>query len=362
METTFKNKKSINKNLNPFVILLFLILAIYSLSLVFVLVWGFITSLKNVADFEGYTDKANVLGLPRLEYWIEYVRDEYGRYVIDPETGERVTKPLSIFTNYVSVFKFFMGATAEDPVGNFWTGGSVAANKYYYLGLYLQKPVMEDGYASFFDLLANTILYTVGGALIIALVPAIVGYLCAKYPYKFSSLCYTITVVVMILPLVSSTPARITFLKRIYLFDTIVGDWIVNMTFTNMYFLVFYGFFQGMSGTYAEAAEVDGASQFRTLVTIIMPLAVKMMTTVILIYFIARWNDYNTPLMYLPSKPTIALAIYKLANSTNSGGGAFSAIPARIAAAMFVAIPMVILFICLKDKLLGNISMGGLKE
>ena len=36
--------------------------------------------------------------------------------------------------------------------------------------------------------------------------------------------------------------------------------------------------------------------------------------------------------------------------------------PAKIAATMTVALPMIILFICVKDRLLGNISMGGIKE
>ena len=353
MATAYKNKKSINKNLNPFVIILFLILLVYSLSLVFVLGWGLLTSLKSKADFEGNQSATggNILGLPNLDNWYTFVEDK---------DGFVVKQKVSMFTNYISVWKYFM--VDGDGNSNFFTGGTIAANKFYFVGLYLQNEVNTPGTASFFELLLTTVLYTVGGALIIALVPALVGYLCAKYPYKFSSLCYSITIFVMILPIVSSTPARITLLKRLNLFDSIIGDWMVNMTFTNMYFLVFYGFFQGMSGTYAEAAEVDGASQFRTLVTIIMPLAVKMMTTVILIYFIARWNDYNTPLMYLPGHPTIALAIYNLANKTNIQGAAFSSIPARVAAAMFIAIPMIILFICVKDRLLGNISMGGIKE
>ena len=45
------------------------------------------------------------------------------------------------------------------------------------------------------------------------------------------------------------------------------GDfWITNLTFTNMYFLVFYAFFYGLSDTYSEAAEiVNGAGVINTV-------------------------------------------------------------------------------------------------
>ncbi|MBR6737590.1 MAG: carbohydrate ABC transporter permease [Clostridia bacterium] len=326
MDTAFKNKKSLNKNLNPFVIFLFVVLLIYSLTLIFMISWGFMTSLKNEYDFHGGRGHiANYLGLPRFSIW----------------------KDKSVFTNYESVMGYF-------------NGGTIPANKNYWYGFNLDIDMTKSGYAKFIDLLSNSILYAICGSVVIALVPALVGYLCAKYPYKFSSLIYTITIVVMVLPLVSATPSKIVLMQRLCIFDTIYGDVIVNMMFPNMYFLVFYAFFQGVSGTYSEAAEVDGASQFRILVTIVMPLAVKMMTTVILIYFIGRWNDYATPLLYLPSHPTLSLAVQQVIQGSNIEG--MTGTPAKIAATMTVALPMIILFICVKDRLLGNISMGGIKE
>ena len=164
----------------------------------------------------------------------------------------------------------------------------------------------------------------------------------------------------MVLPLVGADPSRMRLMKQLYLFDSMIGDFIVNFTFTNVYFLVFYAYYQGMSGTYSEAAEIDGASQFRTLFSIILPLAVKMMGTVILIFFIKRWNQYNWQMLYLPNTWMIAYRIY-LITSINPNILNHST-PTIMAAAMILAIPILILFIIFKDKIMGNVSMGGLKE
>lgn len=320
---TYKVAKSRNKNLNVAVIIVFTILLVYTLFLIFMLCWGFMTSFKSYRDFQ--TD-GNVLGLPNLERW-------------NTKKGEH------LFYNYQTVIENF----------------ELTQNAYYYTGLNLDTLVKAKSTTGILGTVWNSFLYAFVGSVIIAFVPAVVGYVCAKYPYRWSTVMYSIVITVMVLPIVGTTPARITLMRRLGIFNEIWGDWIVCLTFTNMYFLVFYAFFQGMSGTYAEAAEVDGASQFRTMVNICMPLASKMIVTIILIFFISRWNDYNTPLLMMPTKPTIAYAIYDLVTlSTNAGH--LKAPPAQIAACMFLAIPMLILFVCLKDKLMGNLSMGGIKE
>ena len=136
------------------------------------------------------------------------------------------------------------------------------------------------------------------------------------------------------------------------------GDFIVNFTFANMYFLVFYAFYSGVSGTFAEAAEVDGASQLRTMIQIIMPLASKMILTVVLIFFIGRWNNYATPLVYMPNKWMISYRLYIITIYQDKVGGD----PAKIAGAMIIVVPILIIFILLRNKIMGNVSMGGIKE
>lgn len=143
------------------------------------------------------------------------------------------------------------------------------------------------------------------------------------------------------------------------MYDTIWGMWIKSFTFANSYFLIFHAFFSGVSDTYTEAAQLDGASQFRILWTIYVPLASKTITTVFLLLFVANYNDYNTSLLYIPTHPTLAYAVWYF--SRGMGGGSENP-PFNFAASMTLALPMVILFVFFKKKLMGDISLGGIKE
>ena len=162
----------------------------------------------------------------------------------------------------------------------------------------------------------------------------------------------------MVMPMVGNTTAMITLMRRFCIYDTIWGMWLKGLTFANTYFLIFYAFFSGTSDTYAEAAQLDGASYFRVMFTIYLPLAIKTISTVFLLQFVAMYNDYNTSLLYIPTHPTLAYAVLIFGGQFNSGAD----VPFNFAAAMALATPMVIVFVIFKNKLMGNISVGGVKE
>jgi len=89
-----------------------------------------------------------------------------------------------------------------------------------------------------------------------------------------------------------------------------------------------------------------------------MPLAKNTFFTVMLINFIMYWNDYQTPLIYLPSHPTIALGMYRMSYTAINE---LATIPMRMTAAVFMLIPTLVLFSCFHKRLLGNLTMGGIK-
>ena len=336
MEKTIKVKKS-NRNMNAFVILLLVVLIVYVCLFSFLIIFGTINSFK---PYKQYDRDLDFLGLPSYNDPLYTDPKQEGRPIYFPHP----------FYNFEVVYKT-IPAQRGAPVTRYYAG--FAMND-------LMPKYIRNPNTSFLKIVWNSFFYAFAGSVVIAIVPAVVGYLAAKYPYKFSGLLYGITITVMILPIVGSDPSRIRLMQQLYLFDTMIGDFIVNFTFTNVYFLVFYAYYQGMSGTFAEAAEIDGASQLRTLISIVLPLAVKMMGTVLLIFFINRWNSYNWQMIYMPNIWMIAWRVYDITsinpqilnNST----------PACIAAAMILALPIIIIFVILKDKIMGNISMGGLKE
>lgn len=208
------------------------------------------------------------------------------------------------------------------------------------------------------DIIIYTILYTVGGAFVSALVPCFVAYVVAKFKNFVSKILYTIVIVTMIVPIIGNQPAMIKVMMTLNIYDTIFGAWILRANFLGMYFLIFVSAFKALSDNYMEAAYIDGASEWRVLLTIMFPLVKTIFFTVMLIQFVDCWNDYGIPLLYIPSHPTIAYGVYRMSNTVVTG---LSSPPMKMAACAIMVIPTVTLFIIFKDKLMGNLSMGGIK-
>ena len=324
---TRSTKKTVTVTKVVFVIL-FVVLALYALIMLSSLLWGLITSLKSSNDFENF---GNVIGFPNIGV-------EGTPYAGIPSGRDALLK----LANYKIVLEKF-----------------VITRRAVYYGLGPEQ-IVHTCKAGFGELLVNTLLYTVGGALIYAIMPALTAYLCAKYPYKLSAILVVVYTLMMCMPIVGSTPFELTFLRNTGLYDNIIGNYIQKMTGSGMYFFVYLAYFKGTSETYREAAQIDGASQFRIMTTIYFPLAIKIIATVFLIQFVALWNDYQTPLLYLPTHPTLAYAVYYV--SYEAFEPALYHTPPRIAGLMLLAVPIVILFAIFKDKLMGDISLGGIKE
>ncbi len=332
VENTSPVKKQIKKDkkkivLNPYSIIVGIALIIYTISFVVPLLWGFMTSLKSFTQF-----KVDKVGLPNMQFWAS---DPYYKN--------------NIFGNYLTAFKYMV---------------DIPFKSQYIVGLFNKELIKASVEVGILECTINTFLYALGSSITFLIVTIFVGYLCAKYKYKFSNFVYGIVIFCMVMPLTNTQPAMIELLRKLRIFNTHPSMWLTGASFRSMYFLIFYGFFKDLPDTYNEAAEIDGASQFATMLRICIPLSAKMITTILLIQFVASWNNYSVPMIYLPTKPTLASFIYTLAgnNTGYATSGAFNWVPIKVACLMCLALPILILFVFLKDKLMGNISIGGIKE
>jgi ABC-type glycerol-3-phosphate transport system permease component len=284
--------------ISPLNITIFAVLSLYVVSMVVLLGWGFLTSFKSQSEF-----RLNIMGLPKEWVW-----------------------------NYTTVFEKF------------------------------QYPVTDETgrrYVDVFGMLGNTILYAGGCAVTQTMTPCLVAYCCARYRYKLSEVIPYVVITVMTLSIAGSLPSEIQMARLFGLYDQIWGLWIMKCNFLGMYFLVFFASFQSLPKDFAEAARMDGASNFRILFQISLPMVRNTFFVVLLLKFIDFWNDYQTPMIYLRSFPTAALGIYSFSFSY---GTQSSWPPMKITGSMILLLPVLIVFLCFHDKMIGNVSMGGIKE
>lgn len=308
---------------------MFGLMLLYTLSLLLLLYFGVLTSLKSQFDFSiGNNGLGNVIGFPDLSAFGAKDALLFGNY------------GTILFGEGDEVFKVVF------DVPSYFKGTTLVYGK-------------TNASATIGEMLWNSVLYVVGGAFFLTIGRMIMGYMCAMYKNPVSKFIYGMAVVTMIIPIVGTTPAMLTLMRNIGLYDTFIGNYIQKFSYEGMYYLIFFEFFCSMPLSYKEAAEIDGASQFRVMFSIYFPLAMKMFGTIFLINAITLWNDYNTVLLYLPSHPTLAYGVYL---ATGRGGTDRTPRTQSISAAMLLAIPTMVIFFIFKDKLMGNLSMGGLKE
>ncbi len=298
-------KKSIIKKSFDWTIIvfgvIFFVLLLFSLSIISALYYAVITALKGDMDLV-------------LNYGFEF--------------------PVEIaFDNFVKIFNSFkVNAPTTDGLG-----------------------MVEVGFIS---IVINSVIYVVGCTLVGTLVPCIVAYLTARFKYKFNAVVYWVVILSMILPIVGNVPSMLIVLDKLNLYNNFVGMIVMKAHFLTPYFLVFHSTFRTIPADYSEAAKIDGAGNTRIMFLIMFPLVKNMILIIGLMNFIALWNDYTTILYYLPSYPNLAYSLYLFKIETANG---LSSTNMRLMGCVIAFVPTLIMFLCFKKQLIGNLSLGGIK-
>ena len=197
----------------------------------------------------------------------------------------------------------------------------------------------------------NSLWYAGGTALLGVIYPSITAYLLAKYKFPGRNALYAYAVVTMMLPIMGSAASSIKFYRMIGVLDT---NWMIFMLASSFgeNFLILYACFKGVSWSYAESAFIDGAGHFTVWLKVMLPQMKGPMTALFVTGFIARWSDTDTALLFMRTHPTIASGLYEY-----SVRDAYN-IPVLFAGFVISAIPILLLFLCFRDKIM-DIQMGG---
>ncbi len=233
---------------------------------------------------------------------------------------------------------------------------------------YSQGTVRGIQFGGVANLYLNSIIFALGGALVNVSVTCLTAYLVARYDFLYSKIIYAIVILVMVIPIVGAQASEIVMLNKLNLYDKRFTFVALKASFVGIYFLVFYETFKGIPKSYSEAAMMDGAGFIGIMVKICFPLAINVFTTILLITFVQYWNDYQLAYLYMPHYPTLSYYLF-IINQTNGGdrvtvnGETFymGRQGVKMAAVMLTMLPILVLFLSLHEKLMSNVSIGGIK-
>ena len=136
--------------------------------------------------------------------------------------------------------------------------------------------------------------------------------------------------------------------------------------------IIMRSFFYDIPDSLRESAEIDGASFFRILWSIYLPLSKPVMATLALFYAVGRWNGYSDALMYMKNKDfyPLQLLLYNILNNINnvevatqegfSTPGLADSLKAAIV--MFSTVPILCIYPFLQKYFIHGVTLGAVKE
>ena len=263
----------------------------------------------------------------------------------------------------VPVAWVFMASVKENSefYGNPWTLPK---------GLYFQNFADAFTKASMGSYMINSVIITVLALLLLLVIALPAAYTLARYKFMGSKL---LNIAFMAGLFINVNYIVVPIFLMLVDADKVMKSWLGSGLFLNNLFVtalvyastalpftiyLLSGFFVTIPKDYEEAAFVDGSGYFRTMVTIMMPMAKPSIITVILFNFLSFWNEYIISMTLLTKEnKTLPVGLMQLMQAQKAAAN-YGQLYAGL---VIVMLPTLILYMMMQKKLTQGMSLRGLK-
>lgn len=230
---------------------------------------------------------------------------------------------------------------------------------------WLPNPITIQSFISvfikmdFMQYLENTIVISVLPVIGQLISVPLVVYSMTKINWKGAKIIFTLVLITMMIPWqVTQIPMFTTWTK--YGFVNTIIPLVLPAFFGSPYYIyLMRQFMKGISNSLLDAARIDGAGDITVLYRIIMPLCKPILVTVGLLVFIAAWNDFNGPLMYLQQsdKYTLSVGLQNVMSDITLK----KQFDLVMAAVTLFSLPLIVVFAIFQKQFISGIAAGGVK-
>ena len=238
-------------------------------------------------------------------------------------------------------------------------------------GFYFQNFIDAIEKARMGEYFVNSIIVTITALVLLLVIAVPASYVLARFDFKGKKIIegllmggLFINVNYIVVPI---------FLMLLDLDKYLRGTWGTGFFLDNKFILALVyastaipftvylmsNYFKTLSKAYEEAAYVDGASNFTTMVKIMIPMAKPSIVTVILFNFLSFWNEYIIALTLMPnSSKTLPVGLINLMQSQKAAANYGQ----MYAGLVIVMLPTLILYVLVQKRLTEGMTLGGVKE
>lgn len=214
-----------------------------------------------------------------------------------------------------------------------------------------------NGRVSFFTYLLNSVKVVAIALTGTLFSCTMAGYAYAKIPFFGRNKLFMIKLMTTMLPgMVTMIPTYMIY-SRLHLIDTHAALWIGSFCGGTFGVFLMRQAFVTIPDSLIEAARVDGAGHWRTFWSVALPNVKTSVATLLFMYFLWTWNDYERPLLYIWSetKYTLPLAVKSFSDDQSTN------YPAIMAANVFMLLPIMTFFITCQRFFVESLVSSGIK-
>jgi len=211
---------------------------------------------------------------------------------------------------------------------------------------------------NFSHYLLNSFLLTVPSTALVIVISTMAGYTFARLPFRGRTPMFYLVVLGLLVPFFTYMIPLYFQLRSMGLLDTLLGA-ILVLTSTGISFGTFFmrAFFSDLPTELEQAARVDGCSEWQIFARVMLPLVRSGMGALAVFTFLANWNNFLVPLLYLPggSYRPLTAGLYMFT------GGRSLDIGPLAAGTLITIVPIIALFLLLQRQVTEGFISGAVK-
>ena len=225
------------------------------------------------------------------------------------------------------------------------------------------SPTLENYFTAFtsvplLDYFVNTLIFTVlTTALMLAvIIPAAFAF--SRLEFKGKNLLFVLFLSLMMIPNELVIITNYVTITELDLRNTFTGLILPSVT-SVFYIYLLKENFSGIPDELYYAAKVDGTSDFKYMLKVMVPICRPTIITVTILKVIECWNSYVWPRLITDNEDYF-LVSNGIQAIRESGFGREN-VPAMMAAVVVISVPLIILFLVFRKKIMAGVARGGMK-
>ena len=208
------------------------------------------------------------------------------------------------------------------------------------------------------DYFFNTIIFTVATTAVMLIVTVLAAFAFSRLQFKGRDLVFTLFLALMMIPSELVVITNYVTITNLELRNSFMGLILPSVTSVFYIYLLKENFAQIPDELY-YAAKIDGTSDFKYLTKVMIPICKPTIITITILKVIECWNSYVWPRLITDDEN-----YYLVSNGIQyirENGFGRENIPAMMAAVVVISVPLVVLFLIFRNKIMEGVSRGGTK-